>query len=146
MAFHLPKASDEDLVAQTDINITPFIDVMLVLLIIFMVAAPLSTVDTPVNLPQGSAAPAERPDDRIMVSLLLDGAVEIDGAAVPPDQLEARLTDLHRRAPDAPVYLSADEGVSYGDLMALMARLSKAEFAKVGLVGLEPLDSPASAP
>ena len=137
MAFQLPKGSDDDLVAQTDINITPFIDVMLVLLIIFMVAAPLSTVDTPVALPQGAGTPQERPAEKLMLTLTLDGAVDIDGSRVAPDALALRLVELHAQNPDTPVYLSADAGVSYGDLMALMARLSDAQFDKIGLVGLE---------
>jgi biopolymer transport protein ExbD len=143
MGFHLPKGAEEDLVAQNDINITPFIDVMLVLLIIFMVAAPLSTVDTLVSLPQGAGAPAERPPERIMVSLALDGAVQVDGISVPRSALTARLADLAAQHAATPVYLSADQGVSYGDLMGLMAQLSKAQFREIGLVGLERLsDTP----
>lgn len=137
MAFQLPKGSEEDLVAQTDINITPFIDVMLVLLIIFMVAAPLSTVDTPVALPQGAGTPQDRPAEKLMLTLTLDGAVEIDGTFVAADALAARLADIRAKTPEIPVYLSADAGVSYGDLMGLMAVVSEAQFDKIGLVGLE---------
>lgn len=137
MAFHLPKGSEDDLVAQTDINITPFIDVMLVLLIIFMVAAPLSTVDTSVALPQGAGTPQERPAEKLMLTLTLGGAVEIDGTPVTPEALAARLAEVQAKAPDTPVYLSADAGVSYGDLMGLMSMVSEAQFTKIGLVGLE---------
>ena len=137
MAFHLPKGSEDDLVAQTDINITPFIDVMLVLLIIFMVAAPLSTVDTPVALPQGAGTPQERPAEKLMLTLTLGGAVEMDGTVVAADALAARLAEIRAKTPEIPVYLSADAGVSYGDLMGLMAVVSEAQFDKIGLVGLE---------
>lgn len=137
MAVRISQGLEEDLVENTDINITPFIDVMLVLLIIFMVAAPLSTVDTPVSLPKAAGQPAERPEKRLMVSLARDLSVTLDGAVVAPQTLPQRLTEAAEGDTSLPVFVSADEGVSYGALMELMNGLRDAGFSRIGLVGLE---------
>ena len=119
-----------------EINVTPFIDVMLVLLIIFMVAAPLATVDVPVDLPASTAAPAPRPDRPLYVTLQADLSVLLGGTAV-SEGLEAALADATGNDPEARVFLRADRAVAYGDLMALMNRLRDAGYLHVALVGLE---------
>ncbi len=119
-----------------EINVTPFIDVMLVLLIIFMVAAPLATVDVPVDLPASTAPPAPRPDRPLYVTLQADLSVLLGDAAV-SDGLEAALAAATGGDPEARVFLRADRAVAYGDLMALMNRLRDAGYLHVALVGLE---------
>lgn len=135
--MRLSQGLEEDLVENTDINITPFIDVMLVLLIIFMVAAPLSTVDTPVTLPKAAGTAQARPDSRLMVTLTRDLGVQIDGQPVAAADLAARLAQTAAKDAQLPVFVAADEGVSYGALMGVMNSLRDAGFARIGLVGLE---------
>ncbi len=125
-------------VAQNaDINVTPFVDVMLVLLIIFMVALPVSTVSVKVDLPQAQAAPtpAQAP---VIVSLTLAGQVYVGEQAVGLDDLPAVVAaGAGARPTDQRIYVRADEGVRYGALMGVMNRLRAHGFEKVGLVGEE---------
>jgi biopolymer transport protein ExbD len=146
MAFRLdrPACPDDDPQDLAEINITPFIDVMLVLLIIFMVAAPLSTVDMPVALPKVSGTPERRPEDKVMVTLQRDLTVLVDGQTIASDQLAQVLAAKAGPSGDAPLFLGADEGVAYGELMALLNRLNAAGFKRVGLVGLEAVPAPAT--
>lgn len=121
----------------SEINVTPFIDVMLVLLIVFMVAAPLSTVDVPVNLP-GSAAPAtERPSDPIWLTLAADQSILLDRTVVVSEALGVALDARTGGDRDTPVFLRADRSIDYGALMALLDQLRAAGYLKVALVGLE---------
>ena len=121
----------------SEINVTPFIDVILVLLIVFMVAAPLSTVDVPVNLP-GSAAPAgARPQNPLWLTLTVDRAIMIDDKAVASDALAGELDARSGGRRDTPVFLRADRSVDYGALMQLLDRLRAAGYLKIALVGLE---------
>jgi biopolymer transport protein ExbD len=122
---------------NADINVTPFVDVMLVLLIIFMVALPVSTVAVKVDLPQAAAAPvpAQPP---VVVSLTLEGRVYVGDRATTLDALPGAMAAALGPNPTAQrVYLRADEGVRYGALMGLMNRLRAAGFDRVGLVGEE---------
>ena len=120
---------------NADINVTPFVDVMLVLLIIFMVALPVSTVAVKVDLPQAAGGPAQPP---VVVSLTLDGRLYVGDRAT---TLEALATDAAAAIGPNPtaqrIYLRADEGVRYGALMGVMNRLRAAGFDRVGLVGEE---------
>jgi biopolymer transport protein ExbD len=127
----------DDLAETTEINITPFIDVMLVLLIIFMVAAPLSTVDMKVNLPKVAGTPEKRPVEKVMLTLQPDLTVMLDGKPVIADGLATALATATAGNLETPLYLGADAGVAYGDLMALMNKVNAAGFTKIGLVGLE---------
>ena len=123
-----------------EINVTPFIDVMLVLLIIFMVAAPLSTVDVPVDLPTANVAPADRPEAPLILSLQADLTVSVGAVPVPRDGVAAALLAASGGKLDTRVYLRADAAVPYGDLMAVMDLLRDAGFAQVGLVAAEAVE------
>ncbi len=121
----------------SEINVTPFIDVMLVLLIVFMVAAPLSTVDVPVNLP-GSAAPAsDRPQEPLWLTLTADRTLRLGEEQVDPAALAALLDGRTGGKRDTPVYLRADRSIDYGALMQVLDALRGAGYLKVALVGLE---------
>ena len=133
-----------------DINVTPFIDVMLVLLIIFMVAAPLSTVDVPVELPGASLPAAQRPDQPLIVTLQADLALSFGNAPIAREGLAAALTAAGGQ-PDSRIYLRADAAVPYGALMEVMGLLRDGGFTQVGLVAAEvapeaPAPSPQAAP
>ena len=130
---------EEDLAESHEINVTPFIDVMLVLLIIFMVAAPISTVDVPVDLPGSNAMPQERPPEPVYLSLQKDLTVTLAEVTVARGDLAAALAVSTGGGQDQRLFLRADEAVPYGDLMALMNLLRAAGYLKVALVGLEAL-------
>jgi biopolymer transport protein ExbD len=120
-----------------EINVTPFIDVMLVLLIIFMVAAPLATVDIAVSLPTSTAAPQPRPDKPLFLTVKADLTLTLGNIVVARDSLAGALAEAANGNRDTRVFLRADTAVSYGDLMAMMDLLRAAGFLKVALVGLE---------
>ncbi|BBE71630.1 TonB system transport protein ExbD [Oharaeibacter diazotrophicus] len=127
----------DDLAETHEINVTPFIDVMLVLLIIFMVAAPLSTVDVPVDLPGSTAAPAPRPEKPVYLSVKADLSLALGETAVATDALGPALDALTGGDRDERVFLRADRSVSYGDLTGVMNALRAAGYLKIALVGLE---------
>ena len=129
--------SDEDLDELHEINVTPFIDVMLVLLIIFMIAAPLATVDISVNLPAANAEPSPRPDKPLFLTLKADLTVDLGNDAVNRAGLAAALDQATGSDKEQRVFLRADKAVPYGDLMALMNELRGAGYLHVALVGLE---------
>ena len=128
---------EDDLAEQHEINVTPFIDVILVLLIIFMVAAPLATVDINVDLPPSSATSQARPDEPIYVTLLDDLSLTIGNDAVNRDNLGPALDALTGSDREQRMFLRADKAVPYGELMALLNQLRAAGYLKVALVGLE---------
>jgi biopolymer transport protein ExbD len=136
MAIHLSRGSDE-LEEVHDINVTPFIDVILVLLIIFMVAAPLATVDIAVDLPSSNAEPQQKPDKPIYLTLKPDLTLAIGDSPVGRDQLAAALDSATDGNKDDRIFLRADRGVPYGEVMAVMNELRAARYLKVALVGLE---------
>ena len=121
----------------SEINVTPFIDVILVLLIVFMVAAPLSTVDVPVNLPGSSAPAADRPQDPLWLTLTIDRTLMIDDTPVTQEALATMLDARTGGQRGTPVFLRADRSVDYGALMQVLDRLRAAGYLKVALVGLE---------
>ena len=129
--------SGDEFEEQHEINVTPFIDVMLVLLIVFMVAAPLATVDVPVDLPTSTATPQARPDKPLFLTLRGDLSVHLAEAPVARANLGAALDAATGGNHDERVFLRADRGVTYGDVVALMNELRGAGYLKIGLVGLE---------
>lgn len=128
---------DDDFDEAHDINVTPFIDVMLVLLIIFMVAAPLSTVDLPVDLPSSTALPDKKPDKPTYVTIKADLAVAINDTPVKRVDLVRSLDAMSGNAKDQRIFLRADRGVPYGELMDVLERLRLGGYAKIALVALE---------
>ncbi|HMM09913.1 outer membrane transport energization protein ExbD [Paracoccus solventivorans] len=127
----------EQLDELSEINVTPFIDVMLVLLIIFMVAAPLATVDVNVDLPASTAAAAPRPDEPVYVTLQADGSIALANSEIGVEALPEALDNATGGDPEARIYLRADRNVEYGELMGLMNRIRDAGWGRIGLVGLE---------
>ena len=135
---------DGDFAETHEINVTPFIDVMLVLLIIFMVAAPLSTVDLPIDLPTSSAMATKKPDKPTYVSIKPDLTVAIGETPVKRVDLVATLNGTPDLDKDHFIFLRADRAVAYGDLMDVMEILRAGGYSKIKLVALEGV--PAAAP
>jgi biopolymer transport protein ExbD len=136
MGIHLNEGGD-DLQETHEINVTPFIDVMLVLLIIFMVAAPLATVDIKVDLPASTAKPAPRPDKPIYLSIKEDKSLYLDNEPVSEEQLGGVLDKLTNADKEKTIFVRGDKVVDYGRLMEVMDALRGAGYLKIGLVGLE---------
>jgi biopolymer transport protein ExbD len=127
----------EDLSEIHEINVTPFIDVILVLLIIFMIAAPLSMVDTAVDLPSSNAEPQPPPEKPITLTLKADLSLRLENEPLSRDALATALDRASNSDKERRVFLLADRSVGYGDLMALMNDLRGAGYLKIGLVGIE---------
>jgi biopolymer transport protein ExbD len=141
---------DDDFDEAHDINVTPFIDVMLVLLIIFMVAAPLSTVDLPVDLPTSTAITEKRPDKPTYITIKSDLAVAVGETPVKRVDLVRSLDAEADGGKDRRIFLRADRGVPYGELMDVLERLRVGGYHKIALVALEGVpdegqENPASA-
>ena len=145
MAGRFNTGSDDDLPENHEINVTPFIDVMLVLLIIFMVAAPLATVDINVDLPASSATPQPRPDEPLYVTISQDLSVSVGNEPIVAADLETTLDRITEADKETRIFLRADKSVAYGDLMEVMNQLRKAGYLKIGLVGLESVPNEAAA-
>ena len=138
MGFSLGDADSDDLTEAHEINVTPFIDVILVLLIIFMVAAPLSTVDLPVDLPTSSATPQKRPDKPTYVTIASDLALSLgEGPVKRVDLVSALDATPSEQGKDRRIFLRADKSVPYGEMMDVLERLRKGGYLKVALVALE---------
>ena len=120
---------------MAEINVTPFVDVMLVLLIIFMVAAPLSVVGVPVELPKtaANALPGEQ-EEPLTVTIVADGQVMIQTTDVERDQLISRLQAIAAERDSTRVYLRADGAVPYAEVMQSMGALNRGGFSDIGLV------------
>ena len=133
----------EDTLAEVhEINVTPFIDVMLVLLIIFMVAAPLATVDILVNLPSSTAQPQPRPEKPLYLTVKPDLSLTLGEEAVVREGLRGSLERATNGDKDMRIFLRADKIVPYGDVMDVMNLLRAAGYFKVALVGLEKVATP----
>jgi biopolymer transport protein ExbD len=128
---------DEELAVVHEINVTPFIDVILVLLIIFMIAAPLATVDVGVDLPTSNAERQPRPDQPIFLTVKSDLTLALGDAPVARTALQAALDAVSKGDRTQRVFLRADKSVAYGSLMETMNLLRTAGYLKVALVGLE---------
>jgi len=131
------RDSGDDLVENHEINVTPFIDVILVLLIIFMVAAPLATVDLGVDLPASAVEPAPRPDKPVFVTVKPDLTLAVGEDIIARDALTGTLDSATNNRKDERIFLRADKAVSYGDLMEVMNLLRNAGYLKIALVGLD---------
>lgn len=129
--------SGGDLDENSEINVTPFIDVMLVLLIIFMVAAPLATVDMKVDLPQSVSKPTPRDDKPVFVTLNADLGLAIGNEETVRENFAAELQRLTEGNTETRVLLRADKAVDYGELMTVMNLIQNAGYTKIALVGLE---------
>ncbi|MEM9494966.1 MAG: TonB system transport protein ExbD [Pseudomonadota bacterium] len=139
MAFSINQspAEAEELGELHEINVTPFIDVMLVLLIIFMVAAPLATVDIAVDLPASTAQKQPRPDAPVFLTLRDDLTLAVGNGAVARGELARALELATDGDPETRIFLRADKVVAYGDLMDVMNDVRAAGYLKLALVGLE---------
>lgn len=147
MAGSLNRGSEsDDLVENHEINVTPFIDVMLVLLIIFMVAAPLATVDINVDLPASTAAPQPRPDTPLYVTVQSDLSISVGNDDVTPDALGDAIGRAAEGNAETRIFLRADQAVSYGDLMGVMNLVRLAGYTKIALVGMETTGAAPQAP
>ena len=136
MSIRMAREED-DLVETHEINVTPFIDVMLVLLIIFMVAAPLATVDISVDLPSSTAEAQPRPEKPIFLTVKPDLSLTLGDDVIARSGLAGALEAATDGNHDQRIFLRADRAVSYGDLMAVMNALRSAGFLKVALVGMQ---------
>ncbi len=131
---------DDDLAEAHEINVTPFIDVMLVLLIIFMVVAPLATVDIPVDLPASTAAPQPRPQKPLFLTVKQDLTLAVGDVPVGEQGLGRALDAATHGDKEQRVFLRAAKSVSYGELTEVMNELRAAGYLKVALVGQESKD------
>jgi TonB system transport protein ExbD, group 1 len=136
MAMHLNDGTESD-GEMHEINVTPFIDVMLVLLIIFMVAAPLATVDIRVNLPASTSTPQPRPDKPVYLSIKEDNQLYVGNDQVTSDNLVNVLNAQTQGDKETTIFFQADKSVSYETLMKAMDELRGAGYLKIGLMGME---------
>ena len=119
---------------MSEINVTPFVDVMLVLLIVFMVTAPLLTVGVPVDLPQSKAQALTQPEEPLVISVDAEGAIFIQETAVELGNLIPRLRAITENKPDTRIYLRGDRALDYGRVMQVMGLVNAAGFTRLALV------------
>jgi biopolymer transport protein TolR len=120
------------------INVTPFVDVMLVLLVVFMVAAPLLTVGVPVDLPQTQAPPITEPKEPLVITINGEGHLFVQETEVPTESLVPRLGAITGNNPDALLYVRGDKAINYGRVLEVMSLVSSAGFRKVSLIAVPP--------
>src|SRR5215469_12802720 len=123
---------------MSDINVTPLVDVMLVLLVVFMVTAPLLTVGVPVDLPQTQAPAINEPKEPTVITVNKDGAIFIQETNIPIDTMVAKLQAITGSNPDAVLYVRGDKDINYGKVLEVMSLISNAGFHKVSLVAEAP--------
>ncbi|MEO0977816.1 MAG: protein TolR [Pseudomonadota bacterium] len=128
-------------VLMTEINVTPFVDVMLVLLIIFMVAAPLLTVGVPIDLPETQAKALEGDTEPITISVNSAGEIFIQDTPIVIDEVVPKLEAIAANGYEERIYVRGDQDADYGTMMKLMGRINAAGFKRLGLVTLEERDS-----
>ena len=123
---------------MSDINVTPLVDVMLVLLVVFMVTAPLLTVGVPVDLPQTQAPPINEPKEPTVITVQKDGAIFIQESSVPIDGLVEKLQAITGANPEAVLYVKGDKDIDYGRVLEVMSLVTSAGFHKVSLLAEPP--------
>ncbi|WP_305986885.1 protein TolR [Roseibium sp. MMSF_3544] len=128
-------------VLMTEINVTPFVDVMLVLLIIFMVAAPLLTVGVPIDLPETQAKALEGDTEPITISVNSTGEIFIQDTPIAIEEVVPKLEAIAANGYEERIYVRGDQDADYGTMMKLMGRINAAGFKRLGLVTLEERDS-----
>ena len=137
MAFKLKRSSKEPM---SEINVTPFVDVMLVLLIVFMVTAPLLTVGIPVDLPKIKSSALTDQKDPIEITIKLDGTVYLGESIVEVENIIPRLNAITDKNTEARIYVRGDRVVAYGRVMEIMSIINSAGYIKVALVAQNPTD------
>lgn len=142
MAIKLASSDDGDFDEHHEINVTPFIDVILVLLIIFMVAAPLSTVDVNVDLPTSTAKPSPRPDKPLFLTIKPDLSLSLGETAVSRAALRSALDAATNGDKEQRIFVRGDKTVPYGSVMETMNLLRDAGYLKIALVGLDSGQAP----
>lgn len=136
MAFSGSSLSgdDDSPLPMADMNVTPLVDVMLVLLIVFMVAAPMMVVGVPVELPKTAAPRAATQRPPTVLTVAADGRVFLRQDEIAADQLVPRLREMHEADPEAPVYVRGDRAVPYGEVLRVMGRVTQAGITRVSLI------------
>ena len=119
---------------MSEINVTPFVDVMLVLLIVFMITAPLLTVGVPVDLPKTKAQPLSQPEEPLVISVNASGEIYVQETSVPLDSLVPRLVAITENNADTRIYLRGDRSINYGRMMQVMGHVNAAGFRRVALI------------
>lgn len=143
MGFHLSSSKKKTSARRTfspmnEINVTPMVDVMLVLLVIFMVTAPLLTTGIPVDLPKTKAASLSEPIEPLTITVNADGKIFIQETEVVLEDLTTRLRDVTQNNAEARIYVRGDQGLNYGQIIKIMGLIGDAGFTKVALL-TEPL-------
>lgn len=126
----------------SDINVTPLVDVMLVLLIVFMVTAPLLTVSVPVDLPKANAQSAKQDKEPLVISIDAKGRVYLQDTATDLGNLVSKLKSVTKSNPDARIFVRGDKGIAYGQIMEVMGTINAAGYSKVALVAELPTPPP----
>jgi biopolymer transport protein TolR len=130
---------------MAEINVTPLVDVMLVLLVVFMVAAPLLTVGVPVDLPQTQAPPITEPKEPLVITINGAGSIYLQETEVPTDSVVPRLEAITGSNPDAVIYVKGDKAINYGRVLEVMSLVNAAGFRKVSLIASPPQSATAKA-
>jgi len=126
---------------MADINVTPMVDVMLVLLVVFMVTAPLLTVGVPVDLPQTQAQQLNEPKEPLVITINAEGKTFLQNSEIETDQLVPRLQAITNNNPTASIYVRGDRAINYGRVLEVMGLINAAGFTKVSLVAEQPKSS-----
>ena len=124
--------------SMSEINVTPMVDVMLVLLIVFMVTAPLLTTGVAVDLPQASSSPLPGQDEPLSVTIAADGVVHLQDSEVTIEELAPRLIAITQNNAEARIFVRGDRNVDYGSIMSVVGTINQAGFSKVALVTEQP--------
>ena len=125
-------------VPMSEINVTPFVDVMLVLLIVFMVTAPMLTMGVSVDLPRADSSPMPGQDEPLSVSIDASGTIFLQETAIELDQLAPRLLAITEQNAEARIFVRGDRAIDYGRVMAVIGNLNRAGFTKVALLTEQP--------